>query len=143
MATGYVGFMSVEAGSGIEIADRFDPVAAWDLMVHNFRAGGLKRLGLPHELRGSIERLGEDALVDDLRAAGLLGWRTGRVGLVGRFYSNAGAYLRAAQTDYQVAAAKIVANVLSDRWPYEQYAVDQPVRSRSTRDRPSSDPPAR
>jgi hypothetical protein len=38
MATGYVGFISVEVESGIAIAYTFDPAAAWDLMVHKFRA---------------------------------------------------------------------------------------------------------
>jgi hypothetical protein len=125
MAAGYVGFMSVEGPSGIALADSFDPAEAWDFMVHNFRVRQLDRLGLPKELVGSIERFGEQALVDDLRAAGLLGWRTGRVDLAGRYYATAGGYLRAAQTEHRTAETQLYADVLGgERWPYEHYRLD-------------------
>jgi hypothetical protein len=122
MAAGYVGFMSVEGPSGIALADSFDASQAWDFMVHNFRGRRLDRLGLPKELVGTIERFGEQALVEQLRAAGLLGWRSGRVGLSGRYYATAGGYLRAAQTEHRTAEAQLYADVLGgERWPYEHY----------------------
>lgn len=122
MAAGYVGFISVEGPSGIALADSFDPSQAWDFMLHNFRARRLDHLGLPKELVGSIERFGEQALIEDLRAAGLLGWRTGRVGLAGRYYATAGGYLRAAQTEHRTVDTQLFADVLGgERWPYEDY----------------------
>ncbi|MGH2946075.1 MAG: hypothetical protein ACRDPC_07435 [Solirubrobacteraceae bacterium] len=123
MSMGYVGFLSVEASSGIGVADGFDPAWAWDVMVHNFRADGLARLGMPAELRHSIQEFGQEALVSDLREAGLLGWRAGRVGLVGRYYAHAGGYLRATQTDFELPAqVRVFAAGLGGRWPYEKYA---------------------
>ena len=125
MAAGYVGFMSVEGPSGIALADSFDASQAWDFMVHNFRVRRLDRLGLPKELVGSIERFGEQALVEDLRGAGLLGWRTGRLGLAGYYYATAGGYLRAAQTEHRTAEAELYADMLGgERWPYENYRLD-------------------
>jgi hypothetical protein len=123
LGVGYVGFVSVEAPSGIHFVADVDHEQVWNLTVHNFRAEGLRRLGLPAPLCKTIEEMGEDVVKRTLRDADLLGFRSGRVGLVGRYYGHAGGWMRAAQTDLEISAkATLMADTLAERWPWGSFA---------------------
>jgi hypothetical protein len=122
LAAGFVAFISIEPTSGIEFVSGADHRRAWDLAVHNFRAEGLRRLGLPDAICKTVESIGEDAMKAGVRRAGLMSFRSGRVGLVGRYYGHAGGWMRAAQTDLEPKPpVAMMTAAMPDLWPYEQY----------------------
>jgi hypothetical protein len=122
VAAGYVGFLSLEPIGKIAYKPSSDLARNWRIMTASFRGPISDRLGLPDDVKGVVENVGEHSLVYGLREAGVLGKRVARIGLVGRYYAYAGAYLRAGQTDFEaLAGLETASNMLPDLWPHARY----------------------
>jgi hypothetical protein len=122
LACGYSGGLSVESALPHSFAAGVPPERVWAITVANFRADGARKLGIPANILKNLEKFGEDAITDALRAAGIRGWGTHKAPRVGRYYAHAGVFMRVTQTSmelpYQVDA---LAREGREHWPYEKY----------------------
>ena len=123
LACGYMASLALEADNPQNYRSGEALEKIWSIMVGNFRADGVRVLGWPTPVVDNMEKFGQDAITDALRSVGLLGWRSGRIGLVGRYYAHAGAFMRAAQTDYDFPAkVEVLSDTLASEWPFHRYA---------------------
>lgn len=122
LAFGYLGFLALEPDNPWSYQPGQDPEHIWRLAVANFRADGIRGLGVPAPVVANVERFGQDTLSEALQASGVLGWRKGRTGLLGRYYAHAGAFMRAGQTDCPMPAEIAAsADLLGQFWPYGDF----------------------
>lgn len=118
LANGYLGFVAIEHILNLAAAD-VPPERIWAVSVSSFRGQGLRRLGLPNSFIETVEQQSHQLLVERLRSAGVLGRREKKVGLLGRYYGHAGAFMRAAQVEADVGQeVNSLAEIGQERWPY-------------------------
>ena len=121
LASGYITFMALEPDNPFSLRSDPDLRRVWAVSVVNFRGAGARALGLADELIASLEHRGEDALLTELQRAHVIRRRKARIGQLGKYYAHAGAFMRAAQTDFDLPTQTELFAAALEHWPYDDY----------------------
>jgi hypothetical protein len=121
LAAGYVGFMVLEPDNPFSLRSDPDLRRVWAVSIINFRGNGARVLGLTDPYIASFADRAEAAFLAELQRARVIERRKARIGQLGRYYSHAGALMRAAQTDIDLPIETELFTATLEHWPYDEY----------------------
>jgi len=123
LACGYIVMTALQRDGSLSMRSDLDAERVWAVAVGNFRADGVRTFGVNQNVIDHLDRHGAEALVGGLLVDGVVEKPTARLVELGGKYAQAGAMVRAAQTDMSLPpAVETLARAAADQGPYSAYA---------------------
>ena len=127
VAIGYVGLAMFEVRNPKwRLRDDRTARQIWDFWVPRLNVGFLDKAGMPADSLSFFREFGGRVLIRDLGEIGIGGFgKKGRLKAIGAFHCQAGAMLRASQTDladHNMVVSSPAASPFSNQWDFDAYA---------------------